>query len=102
MPQAMLDALKPEYVTPLATLLCHESSQENGGLFEVGGGWIAKLRWEQAKGTMFEPGTMTAEALGDRWDEVTSFDGALHPTSIQDTLKTLGEKIGIEFGLSVQ
>ena len=102
MPQAMLDALKPEYVTPLATLLCHESSSENGGLFEVGGGWVAKLRWEQAKGAMFEPGTMTAEALADHWEEVVSFADSRNPASIQDTLKTLGEKIGMKFGLSVQ
>jgi len=90
------------YVTPVAAMLCHESSDQNGGLFEVGGGWVAKLRWEQARGAMFSPGTMTAEALADRWSEVTSFDKARHPSSIQDTLQTLGEEIGMQFGLSVQ
>jgi len=40
-----LDALKPEYVVPLVGYLCHESCKENGGLFEVGGGFISKLRW---------------------------------------------------------
>ncbi|WP_439469166.1 SDR family oxidoreductase [Blastomonas fulva] len=102
MPEAMLKALNPEYVTPVAAMLCHESSDQNGGLFEVGGGWVAKLRWEQARGAMFSPGTMTAEALADRWSEVTSFDKARHPSSIQDTLQTLGEEIGMQFGLSVQ
>lgn len=102
MPETMLKALDPAYVTPLAALLCHENTRENGGLFEVGGGWVAKLRWEQAQGAMFAPGTMTAEALADRWDEATSFDGAHHPASIQDTLKTLGQKIGMQFGLAVQ
>jgi 3-hydroxyacyl-CoA dehydrogenase/3a,7a,12a-trihydroxy-5b-cholest-24-enoyl-CoA hydratase len=102
MPQQMLDALGPEYVTPLAALLCHESSRENGGVFEVGGGWVAKLRWEQAQGAMFKDGAMTAETLADRWDEVTSFEDAHHPASIQDTLQTLGQKIGMQFGLAVQ
>jgi NAD(P)-dependent dehydrogenase (short-subunit alcohol dehydrogenase family) len=102
MPKPMLDALQPEYVTPLAALLCHESSSENGGLFEVGGGWLSKLRWEQTKGLMFKPGTMTAEALAQHWSEVTSFEQSRHPASIQDTLATLGEELGMQFGLSVQ
>lgn len=102
MPKQMLDALAPEYVTPLAAYLCHEGSQENGSVFEVGGGWVAKLRWEQARGAMFKPGTLTAESLAERWSEVVSFTDARHPTNIQDTLKTLGEQIGLQFGLSVQ
>lgn len=102
MPQQMLDALSPEYVTPLAAYLCHDSSHENGGLFEVGGGWAAKLRWEQARGAMFAPGTMTAEQLASRWSEVVSFENSNHPQTIQDTLKTLGEQIGMKFGLAKQ
>lgn len=102
MPDQMLKALDPAYVTPLAALLCHESSTENGSLFEVGGGWVAKLRWEQALGAMFHAGTMTAESLAARWEEVTSFEGARHPRNIQDTLKTLSQQIGMQFGLSVQ
>ncbi len=102
MPEQMLKALDPAYVTPLAALLCHESSTENGSLFEVGGGWVAKLRWEQALGAMFPAGTMTAESLAARWDEVTSFEGARHPRNIQDTLQTLSQQIGMQFGLSVQ
>lgn len=38
----ILNALKPEYVSPLVLYLCHESNQETGGLFEVGGGWVGK------------------------------------------------------------
>jgi NAD(P)-dependent dehydrogenase (short-subunit alcohol dehydrogenase family) len=102
MPEQMLKALDPAYVTPLAALLCHESSTENGSLFEVGGGWVAKLRWEQALGAMFPAGTMTAESLAARWEEVTSFEGARHPRNIQDTLQTLSQQIGMQFGLSVQ
>jgi hypothetical protein len=45
---------------------------------------------------------MTAEALAHRWNEVTSFENARRPASTQDTLQTLGEEIGMKFGLSVQ
>ena len=33
LPKEVVDALKPEYVSPLVAYLCHESCQEKGGLF---------------------------------------------------------------------
>src|SRR3712207_1292221 len=35
LPKEVVDALKPEYVSPLVAWLCHESCEERGGLFEV-------------------------------------------------------------------
>src|SRR6266545_3914601 len=40
LPKELTDALKPELVSPLVAYLCHESCEETGGLFEVGGGFI--------------------------------------------------------------
>lgn len=45
MPDEILDYLKPEYVAPLVLFLCHESCNETGSLFEVGGGWIGKCKY---------------------------------------------------------
>ena len=45
MPAEVLEKLDPKYVVPLVAYLVHESSTENGSLFEVAGGFIAKLRW---------------------------------------------------------
>ena len=45
LPKEVLENIKPEFVAPLVAFLCHESSEENGGLFEVGAGYVAKLRW---------------------------------------------------------
>lgn len=45
MPEEMLAVLKPEYIAAFVGLLVHEKCPENGGLFEVGGGFIGKLRW---------------------------------------------------------
>ena len=56
LPKELLDALKPEYVSPLVAWLAHESCEENGGMFEVGGGFFAKLRWERTEGKMFKLG----------------------------------------------
>jgi len=38
----MIDALKPEYISPLVLYLTHESCEETGGLFELAAGWISK------------------------------------------------------------
>lgn len=42
MPEEVVNALKPEYVAPLVGWLCHDSCQENGGLFEAAAGWFGK------------------------------------------------------------
>src|SRR5580692_2806330 len=54
LPPNLIEALKPEYVSPLVAWLCHESCEESGGLFEVGGGFMGKLRWERTVGTSFK------------------------------------------------
>ena len=56
MPANMVEALKPDYVAPLVMYLCHEDTDETGGLFEVGAGWMAKLRWQRTKGMNFTMG----------------------------------------------
>lgn len=49
LPAELLASLKPEYIAPLVAFLCHESCAETGEAFELGAGWIAKLRWQRAK-----------------------------------------------------
>lgn len=45
MPQELVDALKPEFVTPLVVYLCHESCTESGKVFEAGAGWFGTSRF---------------------------------------------------------
>ena len=40
----MMNALKPEYISPLVLYLCHEDTEETGGLFECAAGWIGKSK----------------------------------------------------------
>ena len=42
LPPALVEQLKPEFVTPLVVKLCDEHSRESGGLYEVGAGWMGK------------------------------------------------------------
>uniref|UniRef100_A0A671MPP6 Peroxisomal multifunctional enzyme type 2 n=1 Tax=Sinocyclocheilus anshuiensis TaxID=1608454 RepID=A0A671MPP6_9TELE len=85
MPPDLVQSLRAEYVAPLVLWLCHEACQENGGLFEVGAGWIGKLRWERSLGRTVRQKnkSMTPEAVRDAWNEICDFTDASKPASIQ-------------------
>lgn len=91
MPPDLVQALKPEFVAPLVLWLCHEQCQENGGLFEVGAGWIGKLRWERSLGRTVRQKNkpMTPEAVRDHWDQICDFTDATRPTSVQESLQSV-------------
>jgi len=90
MPPDLVDALKPEYVTPVVGYLCHESSTENGSLFELGAGWVSKLRWERTRGASFPVNReLSVENVRDSWSKITDFTDADHPTSTQDAFAYL-------------
>ncbi|XP_072848530.2 peroxisomal multifunctional enzyme type 2 [Pogona vitticeps] len=93
MPQDMLDAFKPEYVAPLVLWLCHENCQENSGLFEVGAGWIGKLRWERTLGAIVRQKNlpMTPEDVRNNWEKISNFDNAAHPRTIQESVSLLND-----------
>ncbi|XP_028604434.2 peroxisomal multifunctional enzyme type 2 [Podarcis muralis] len=93
MPQDMLDAFKPEYVAPLVLWLCHESCQENSGLFEVGAGWIGKLRWERSLGAIVRQKNqpMTPEEVQNKWEIICDFNNANKPRTIQESVSMLND-----------
>ncbi|KAI5929074.1 Peroxisomal multifunctional enzyme type 2 [Manis javanica] len=88
LPVDFLETLKPDYVAPLILWLCHESCEENGGLFEVGGGWIGKLRWERTLGACVRQKNqpMTPEAVKANWQKICDFDNASKPQRIQESV----------------
>lgn len=87
MPEDIVEALKPDYVAPLVLWLCHESCEENGGLFEVGAGWIGKLRWERTLGAIVRQRNqpMTPEAVRDNWEKICDFSNASKPQTIRES-----------------
>ncbi len=90
MPKPIWTELKPHYIAALVAYLVHDSCQETGSLFEVGAGYVAKLRWERSEGKLFDLATMTPEAVSADWDKVCDFDkDPVYPTSTQDTLAIL-------------
>ncbi|HVH48171.1 MAG TPA: SDR family NAD(P)-dependent oxidoreductase, partial [Labilithrix sp.] len=87
LPKNIVDALKPEYVSPLVAWLAHESCEETGGLFEVGGGLFTKLRWERTEGKLFKLGrAIEPEQIKKAWGAITSFEKATHPANVNESM----------------
>ena len=86
-PDEILDAIRPEYISPIAAYLCHDSCEENGSLFEVGAGWAGKLRWERSLGYGFPLASAFSPAdVRDRWQEITDFSNSTHPENGEEAI----------------
>jgi len=87
MPPAMLKALKPEFVSPLVQYLSHEKCSESGGIFEIGAGWISRVRYQRSKGVAIPPDTLTAERIGQQIQAINDFStDPSYPASPQESI----------------
>ncbi|KAL4942087.1 hypothetical protein BDV06DRAFT_193092 [Aspergillus oleicola] len=91
MPPEVLDLLKPEWVVPVVAVLVHSSNtQESGSIFEVGGGHVAKIRWERSKGALLKTdASLTPGAIARKWSDVTDFSKPDYPTGPADFMGLL-------------
>ena len=93
MPPEVLELLKPEWVVPVVAVLVHPSNEtENGSIFEIGGGHVAKIRWERAKGALLRADeSFTPGALLKKWDNVSDFSDPEYPSGPADFMGLLEE-----------
>ncbi|KAG5764379.1 hypothetical protein H9Q72_007551 [Fusarium xylarioides] len=95
MPPDVLANLKPEWVVPLVAVLVHRNNtEETGGIFEVGGGHVAKLRWERSSGLLLKADdSYTPSAIIKNWNKVVDYSNPQYPTGPNDFLTLLEESM---------
>lgn len=95
MPPDMLENLKPDWVVPLVAVLVHKSNtDENGSIFEAGGGHIAKFRWERSSGLLLKADeSYTASAIIKQWSKVNDFSNPQYPSGVNDFVGLLEESM---------
>ena len=94
LPPALVEQLKPEFVMPLVVKLCDEHSRESGGLYEVGAGWMGKLRWERSKGVGFNLANgISAEDVNQQWEAIVGFTDADHPANGQEAMMAMMQNL---------
>jgi hypothetical protein len=93
-------SLELQAVAPVAAYLVHDSCSTTGAIFELGAGWISRLRWQRSKGLFLplppkgdprgesiEP--FSVEAVRDAWDVVSDFSESTFPDSTQSAFEPM-------------
>ena len=85
LPESILNLLKPEKVAPFVGFLCHETCQSTGEIFELGGGYVARVDFERSKGLLLSGENLKPEKILSSWDKVIDFQLAPeYPKNITD------------------
>jgi len=92
LPSNLFPHLTPESVSGLVAYLCHESSSETGGLFEVASGWVSRVRWERTRGgyLSLKP---TPEEIRDNWNTINDWKNSVNPSALRDSLACVIENL---------
>ncbi|XP_049848612.1 peroxisomal multifunctional enzyme A-like [Schistocerca gregaria] len=95
LPRQLLEALRPEYVAPFVAYLVSEENKTTGALYEVGAGYIARVRWQRSRGKLFPTDTeLKAEAIRDAWREIGDFSkDPQYPTDMSDSSRIVMEYV---------
>ncbi len=94
MPPAILEKLKPEYVTPGVVFLCSEEAP-TGAILTAGAGAFALARVYETEGVYLGEGGLDAEEVRDNWTQITDEAGQKAYTQGGEQSQKLFRKLGM-------
>ena len=92
MPEELVQAFKPDYVSSMVVALCSDNVPEpsTGSVFECGSGWQGRLRWQRSGGVSFPIDTqLTPELVLGAWKEIIAFSNVDYPSTPDDGMKKI-------------
>ena len=88
----LLDKLGPEYITPVAVFLAHESCDVTGEIYSCGGGRVARIFVGVTPGIVEHD--LTVETMAERLAEIRNEDGYQVPTSMNEEMGIAIKQLG--------
>lgn len=85
MGEEQLKLLTPDFVVPTVAYLVSDQEENTGGIYELGGGYVSKIRWQRAGGAQFKcDQSLTPSAVLAQWDKINDFSDPTYPESVMD------------------
>jgi NAD(P)-dependent dehydrogenase (short-subunit alcohol dehydrogenase family) len=91
--EGVLDGAAPALVSPLVTLLCHESCPVSGETFLSGGRRHARLFVAETEGYVHPDADLTPEAVAEHWKQIMDDSDHYVPADTQAWLAGNAERI---------
>jgi 3-hydroxyacyl-CoA dehydrogenase/3a,7a,12a-trihydroxy-5b-cholest-24-enoyl-CoA hydratase len=93
-PSAYSQIINTEQIPPLVLYLCHADTTHNGQTFEVGGGYITRVRYQRAKGVIVSPSENTPEFIAANAKKIfEDFEHSFSPERADDAYKPILKQI---------
>jgi hypothetical protein len=74
--------------------LCHEDTSVTGQTFEVGGGYITRVRYQRANGIFVSPEENTPEFIAENKDKIfENFENGYAPQTAEDAYKPILKQV---------
>lgn len=85
MPPNMLEAMKPEFVSPMVAWLASEECEETGSIFVAGAGYFGRVAMQEGPGKALDnTQTITIEMIRDNFDAIKDMTDSKEFASVNE------------------